>query len=206
MRVVVADDHPLVRGGIRTALADWEDLEVVAEAGTGDEALRAVLTHRPDLLILDLFMPGLECDQVVALATEAHPALKTLVLTAYDDDVYVRRMSRLAIRGYVLKDEAPEDLLRAIRGIERGAVWFSHKVAQKIMRFGNDFSGSNSGLTLREEQLLTLLSRGETNQEIARILSLREQTVRNYVSTLYAKIQVSTRAMAVVWARERGIQ
>lgn len=208
MRVVLADDHPLVRSGIRLALAERQDLEVVAEVGTGDAALAAVREHRPDLLILDIFMPGMASDEVVALATAAHPELKTLILTAYDDDIYVHRLTRVAIRGYMLKDEAPENLLRAISCIEQGAMWFSQSVSQKIMSGGGKQpqSGDCDTLSERERQVLVMLSRGEDNREIARALQLAEQTVRNYVSTLYSKIQVTTRVEAVLWARERDIQ
>jgi len=206
MRVIIADDHPLVRNGIRLALAGREDIEVVAEAATGDETLSAVLEYRPDLLILDVCMPGLACEQILLQASASFPHLKTLILTAYDDDVYVRRLSRVAIRGFLLKDEAPENLLQAIRVIEGGAVWFSQSVAQKMMGLVAHPEHDEYSLTQRERAVLALIARGEDNRAIALKLGLAEQTVRNYVTTLYDKIQVTSRAMAIVWARERDIQ
>ena len=207
MRIVIADDHPLVRSGIRTALLSQDGLTVVAEASTGDEALRAVLEHRPDLLILDVSMPGVPPDQVIARARETFPELKTLILTAHDDDVFVRKLSQAAISGYLLKDEAPESLAQAVRVIEQGAVWFSQSVAAKIMGFSR--TQSNEPLTLfnaREKEVMVRIAQGLDNQIISQELHLAKQTVRNYVRTIYQKMGVSSRVQAVLWARERGLQ
>ena len=199
-RIALADDHPLVRAGIRATLLEDPSFETVGEASTGDDALKMVLEKAPDLLILDLSMPGLAPDQVVARSLAALPNLKTLILTAYDDDVYVRRMSQVLISGYLLKDEAPANLLHAIRAILSGAVWFSQTVARKMMTQDKDLS-----LTGRERDLLECIAKGLDNKAISEELHLAEQTVRNYTSTLYQKLGVSSRTEAVVWSHQRGI-
>lgn len=207
MRIVVVDDHPLVRRGIRASLESDPDFQVVAEAADGDSGLEAVLLHRPDLMLLDISMPGLAADQVVEKAHREVSGLKTLVISSYDDDVYVRSLTRVPISGYLLKDHAPEDLLQAIRCIQNGGVWFSQAVARKLMGFRMlDGSEGEPNLTVRERQVLMGISRGEGNPLIARNLNLAEQTVRNYASTLYQKLGVHSRLSAAVWAHERGIK
>lgn len=189
------------------ALSRDESLQVVAEAADGTEALRLVLQHKPDLLLLDVSMPGLTSDQVILRAKEAVPELKTLILTAHDEEVYVRMLTKVPISGYLLKDEAPENLLQAIRCIRQGAVWFSQSVASRMMGLtASQAERIPFDLTVRELEVLEGIARGEDNVVIAQRLNLAEQTVRNYVSTLYSKIGVPTRVMAAVWARERGIQ
>ncbi len=204
MRVVIADDHPLVRDGIRAALSR-ADIDVVAEAPDGDAALRLVREHKPDLLILDLSMGGLPFDQVIPQAQEAVPGLKTLVLTAHDDDAYVRKIKPLAIRGYMLKDEAPESLAQAVRVIQQGAVWFSQVIARKMMDSTWENPTEVNPLTAREATILAAVAQAKENGEIAHSLNLAEQTVRNYVSTIYHKIGATSRIGAAVWAREHGL-
>lgn len=206
MRIVLADDHPLIRSGIRATLVGQDSMQVVAESEDGDQALQDVLKHRPDLLMLDLSMPGLPARQLIAKARAALPDLKILVVTAYDDDRHVRSLADVPISGYLLKEEALENLLQAIRVIQQGAVWFSQSVVDKIRGFSRRASQTDAlALNPRDLQILALLGRGLDNQVIAREVSLAEQTVRNYVSTLYQKIGVNTRAEAVVWARDHEI-
>ena len=207
MRIVIADDHPLVRSGIKLALLNHEGLDVVAEADTGNGALNAVIEHKPDLLILDLSMPGLPSEEVVAQGVLAHPELKTLVLTAYDDDVYVRRLSQVPISGYLLKDEAPESLAQAVRVIEKGAVWFSQSIATRIMGFSRTQARDPLKIfNACERDVLLRIAQGLDNHAIALDLHLAQQTVRNYVCTIYQKMGVSSRVAAVLWARDRGIE
>lgn len=205
LNVVVADDHPLIRSGIKTALLRVNDLVIVGEAATGDEALEAVIRHQPDLLILDISMPGLRTDEVVTRSRLQVPTLKVLILSAYDDDVYIRRLSRVAINGYQLKDEAPEGLAQAVRVIEQGAYWFSGSVAARLMAMHRETAGQPSSIfSPREQEVLALLLRGVDNAGIGKELSLATQTVRNCNSTIYQKMGVENRVQALVWARERA--
>lgn len=181
---------------------------MVAEAATGDEALTAVCQHRPDLLVLDLSMPGLPPDQLIPQARASVPDLKVLILSAYGDDAHVRRLSQLSLSGYLLKDEAVQHLVQAVRVIAQGAVWFSQSVADKL-RGLPQLRGSRSDileLSERELEVLHRISSGLDNKEIAAQLNLAEQTVRNYASRLYQKIGVGSRAEAVVWAYEHGLE
>ena len=205
MRIVIADDHPLVRSGITATLLRSPDNKVVGEASDSEEALRLVASLKPDLLTLDLSMPGIIApEDVAAQALALHPPLKILVLTAHDDEAMVRRLKKVRISGYLLKDEAPENLLQAVRAIEQGAVWISQSIAHKMMGL-NATEDPVINLNARERQVLTQIGKGMDNLSIATELNLAEQTVRNYASAIYEKIGVSSRVEAVVWARERGI-
>ncbi|MFA7479977.1 MAG: response regulator transcription factor [Vulcanimicrobiota bacterium] len=207
MRIVLADDHPLVRKGIRTTLAASDSFEVVAEAADGDGALRAVLAHKPDLLLLDLSMPGLSPQALIEQARQSQPDLKVLILTAFDDDVHLRELSHLTLSGYLLKDEAIEHLMRALKLIDEGAVWFSQSVSDKIRKLSHRLTDPDlHSLSSRDREVLRRIGQGLDNKIIAEELHLAEQTVRNYVSRLYLRIGVASRAEAVVWARERALQ
>ena len=207
MRIVVADDHPLVRRGIKATLASEAGVEVVADAANGDDALSQVLEHEPDLLLLDLSMPGLNADGIICQARKALPQLKVLILTAYDDELHLRELSHLALSGYLLKDEAVDDLLKAIRVIGEGAVWFSQSVSDKIRGLSHRLANPELlCLSTQDRKVLSRIGRGLNNQLIALEMNLAEQTVRNYVSRVYVRIGVKSRAEAVVWAREHLLQ
>lgn len=199
-RVVVADDHPLVRRAIIEAICG-ENVRVVAEVASGEAVLEAVLQHRPDLLILDIRMPGMPVDLAAREAHRQFPQLRVLVVTAHDDEVFLHRMSRIPLKGFLLKDEAPEELCRAVRVILQGGRWFSHSIEVRMRDF--EFSAKatqDRDLTDMERNVLELLARGWANARIGRHLSLTRQTVRNYTSLLYRKIGASSRAEAAVWA------
>lgn len=204
MKIVIADDHPLVRSGVKSTLARSDDVQVVGEAQNSAEAMKLIEQHRPDMLILDIEMPGIPADELTVAARELVPDLKILVLTAHEDEGSIRRLMKVKISAYMLKDEAPENLLQAVRAIGQGAVWFSQSVAHKLMGL-NDPEDDLPSLTPRERQILTQIALGHDNQTIANELSLAEQTVRNYASSIYEKIGVASRVEAVVWARDRGI-
>jgi DNA-binding NarL/FixJ family response regulator len=205
IRVVLADDHPVVRAGLRLTLTAEPDIVLAGEATSGDEARRLVRELQPDVLLLDLSMPGPPAAETVAYLRERWPALRVLVLTAYDDDIYVRGLVAAGVAGYVLKDELAETLIQAIRSIVRGGAWFSQRVIDKFMHPGQPLPLVAPELTDRERQLLGLLTEGRDNARIAEALYLSEQTVRNYLSRLYAKLGVHTRTEAVVWARDHGL-
>lgn len=204
IRIIVADDHPLVRAGVKATLTQQEGMEVVAEAADGDEALNSCLQHKPDLLILDLSMPGISPEELLEKTRAELPELKVLVLTAHGDASHVQRMRRARISGYLLKDEVGEVLVQAVRAIQKGAAWFTQSVAYQMMQSANQPDPTGE-LTPREKQILECIARGLDNQSIAKELHLAEQTVRNYTSTVYEKLGVKSRVEAVVWARENGI-
>ncbi len=201
IRVLLVDDHPLVRAGLRTTLTAKKELDLVAEAVDGYEARQLCLKHQPDVLLLDLNIPGPSAYETIAYLHEHCPATRVLILTAYDDDAYVRGMTAAGVKGYVLKDEAPETVTDAIRAVIKGGTWFSQTVVKKQTRQKIEAPL----LTERELQILSLIAQGLDNVQIAAELNLARQTVRNYVSRIYASLELHSRAEAVIWARERGL-
>lgn len=167
MRIVLADDHPLVRRGIRASLDGQDRVELVAEATDGDEALRAVLDHRPDLLLLDLNMPGMTSQEVITQARLTHPDLKVLILTAHNDDIHVGGLTQLFLSGYLLKDEDVGHLLQAIRVIDQGAVWFSQSVADRMRGLSRELDDpALLNLSERDREVLTRIGRGLDNAAV----------------------------------------
>lgn len=206
IRIVLADDHPLVLAGIRLSLGEEGDVEIVGEAGDADQALELCETHRPDVLLLDLSMPGPPSTEVVRRLGESCPATRVLVLTAHDDEAHVRLMIRAGVTGYLVKDEAPENVAQAVRAVSQGTLWISGTVAAKVVRHLGEPADGPHGLTRRDLQILYRVSQGLDNAAIAADLNLSEQTVRNYVSEVYSRIDVKSRAEAIVWARERHVE
>lgn len=203
IRIVLADDHPLIRSGLCSRLVAEPDIVVVGEAADGDEAQQWCRSHRVDVLVLDLHMPGPRASNTVAFVREHSPETRVLVLTAYDDDAYVRGLVGAGVAGYLLKDEAPDTLVQAVRTVARGGTAFSRSVLAVLTHSVRQNSPSDPPLSERERQLLDLLSRGWDNARLAQELRLGEQTVRNYLSRLYSKLGVRTRSEAIVWARDR---
>ena len=205
VRVVLADDHPLIRSGLRVRLEAEPDLVVVGEAAHGDEAQQRCRELLADVLVLDLNMPGPPPTATVAFLREHRPEVRVLVLTAYDDDAYVRGLLAAGVAGYVLKDEAPDALVDAVRSVAHGGTWFSRAVVAVLTEPLRRVGAAGPALTDRERQLLDLVARGWDNVRIAEELHLGEQTVRNYLSRLYGKLGVQSRAEAIVWAHEHGV-
>ena len=173
MRIVIADDHPLVRSGIRATLSRSEEIQVVGEAQDSPETLKMVEEFRPDLLILDIEMPGIPAHQLAVEARKLVPDLKILVLTVHEDEASIRALMKVKISAYMLKDEAPENLLQAVRAIEQGAAWFSQSVAHKLMTI-HEVKDDLPSLTTREKQILQQIALGHDNHTIADELSLAE--------------------------------
>jgi len=207
IRVILADDHPLVRAGLRTVLTGVAGIELVGEAVDGQAARRMVQELQPDVLLLDLRMPGPPAIETVAWLAEHCPQVKVLALTAYDDDAYVRGMVAAGVAGYVLKDEAPEAVVRAICTVMGGDTWFSRRVVDKLGRLEvnkDDVYLTRISLNEREATVLKLIAQGWNNVRIAAELCVAEATVRNYVTRIYTALGVHSRAEAIVWARENG--
>lgn len=206
VRVVLADDHPIVRHGINDILSNDTLIDIVGEAGDGFEAQSVCKQCNPDVLLLDLSMPGPQLTELINGVKAASKDTKILVLSAHDDDVYVREAIKVGVEGYLLKEEAPEVVAKAVHTVHKGSTWFSQPIVEKLVKwqFGSRSEVDEINLTKREKEILGLLSKGNNNEKIAKALGLAEQTIRNYVSTIYEKIDVHSRAEAVVWAVERG--
>lgn len=202
VRILLADDHPLVRSGVRATLSGEASFEVVGEATNGTEVQLLTQELCPDLLLLDLSMPGPSPLETITCVRQLSPETRVLVLTAYDDDAYVRNIINIGVDGYLLKDEATEALVQAIKAVMQGGTWFSRVVMQKfVVKQDPD---AEATFTPRELELLASIGQGWDNRRIAAEFDLAEQTVRNYISRIYEKLGVRSRAEAVVWARENG--
>lgn len=207
IRVIVADDHPLIRTGVRLSLSAEEDIAVVGEAATGDDAITLAKSGDSHVLLLDLSMPGPGPEALLATFQKECPQLKIIVLSASDDDAHVRSLINAGINGYVLKDEASEMIADAIRTVVKGATWFSRSVMQTFMSPppASKESSPLTELTGREKEILQEIARGQSNAQIALALHLAEQTVRNYTSRIYEKLGISSRAEAIIWAFQNGL-
>lgn len=201
---MVADDHPLVRSGVRATLSQSDEITVVAEAHDFKEAVDLLGKMKPDILLLDVEMPGGKAENLIVTAREMQPNIKILILTSHAEAATIRALMKAKISGYLLKDEAPEHLLQAVRVLGSGATWFSQGVMEKMLN-STDVEDELVALSPREKQILRLLAQAKDNATIADELSLAEQTVRNHVSTLYSKLGVASRVEAIVWVRERNL-
>ena len=210
LRVLIADDHPLFRKGMRTLLESMPDIEVAGEATSGAEAVEKGLALKPDLILMDLQMPeggGLEATRRI---TTSNPQIHILVVTLFEDDDSVFAALRAGARGYILKDADEEEMMRAIRAIGKGEAIFSPAIATRLMDY---FAGTQKNaepeifpeLTDREREILQLIARGKSNAAIAAQLTISLKTVRNHVSNIYNKLQVADRAQAAIRAREAGL-
>ncbi len=207
VNILLADDHPLIRTGLRSTLEQEGDLVVVGEATDGVETQRLCQELVPDILLLDLGMPGPPAMVTVNSVLELCPQVKIIMLTAYDDEVYVRNLVGLGVSGYVLKDEAPETLVRAIRVALDGDTWFSRRVIDILARPSAEPSELENGdhLTEREREVLSLMAKGYVNNQIAEALSVAEGTIKNHVVNIYQKLDLHSRAEAVAWAWEHEV-
>jgi DNA-binding NarL/FixJ family response regulator len=207
-RVLLADDHPSVQAGVRGALARAPDVDVVGEARDGGEALRLVEELQPDVAILDCRLPGLDGTEVARAIQERRLPTRVLALSAYADDRYVYAMLDAGAKGYLLKDEALETVVQAVRGVARGREWYTPSLRPKVgawARGETPMPARLAGLTEREVEVLRLMARGWDNARIAESLCIAEGTVKNHVSTVYAKLNVSSRAEAVTWVWQQGL-
>jgi len=201
--VMLVDDHPVVRVGLRGMLEAADDLRVVGEAGSGDEALVLVAALQPDVVLMDLRMPGTDGVAATARIAERHPAVKVLVLTTYDTDADILRAVEAGATGYLLKDTPVAVLIDAIRAAARGETVLAPPVAARLVTRMR--APVAEQLTPREVQVLTLVGQGLSNVEIGRELFIGEATVKTHLLRAFAKLGVNDRTAAVTVAIARGI-
>ncbi len=215
LRVLIADDHPLFRSGLRALLGAVPDMAVAGEATTGEDAVALAAELQPDVIVMDIQMPGISGIEATRRILDDNPRIGVLVVTMFEDDYSVFAAMRAGAKGYVLKDAEEEDMLHAIRAASKGETIFSPAVARRVIDF---FTGARSEegarsvparafpeLTDREREVLDLIAQGLSNPDIVARLYLSPKTVRNHVSSIFAKLQVADRAQAIVRAREAGL-
>ena len=208
--VVTVDDHPVVRAGMRMVLAAAEDITLLAEGTTGADALRLVALHHPDVLVLDVNLPDISGVEVTRRLREQGETIAILAMTIHDDSRTVFGLLENGATGYVLKDEALETLVRAVRAVAQGKSWLSPAVARQVVeRAVGDVStapeSSFMPLTPRELEVLRLLAQGLDNAAIARALVVTKRTVQNHVSNIYGKLNLTSRTEAVLYAIRHGL-
>jgi two-component system NarL family response regulator len=200
VRVLVVDDHPVVRDGLASMLETQDDIEVVGQAANGVSAVAAYTALRPDVLVLDLRMPKMDGFEAATRVMAADPAAQILIMTTYDGDEDIFRCLRLGAKGYLVKDVPFEEILTAIRVVGGGGQYTPHQVAAKALR-----RSAQTGLTQRELDVLALLAEGRSNKEIARRLNMGEETVKSHVKAILAKLDAISRTDAVTIAMRRGL-
>ena len=213
IRVLVADDHPVFRRGMRAILGAEEEIELVGEAMDGEEAVALALELRPDVILMDLNMPGVSGIEATRRVLEAGPDTAVLMLTMFEDDKSIFAAMRAGAHGYVLKGADGAETLRAIRAVAAGEAIFSPGITRRLTGYfaapgGEPRTAASQvfpNLTEREHEILNLMAEGLTNTAIASRLYLSPKTVRNYVSSIFTKLQVSDRPQAIVRAREAGL-
>ena len=208
LRILVVEDHPLFRRGVVTLLEGVPDLAVAGVAVSGEEAVARAAELHPDVVLMDLQLPGISGIEATRAIVAADPEVPVLVLSLFEDEDSVFLALRAGARGYVLKDADEDELTGAVRAVARGEAVFSRAIAERVLAF---FAAPRPAppvfpeLTGREREILSLLAAGHPNPSIARSLFLSPKTVANYVSAIFAKLQVADRAEAMVRAREAGL-
>lgn len=197
IRVLIADDHPLWRKGVRALLSAEPDIDVIAEAGDGAEALRMIRSATPDVVVLDMEMPHLGGVEVARTVQAEALGVRVLALSSYDDPSYVASLLQSGASGYITKDKPPEMVVEAVRAVARGeGRWFVMPAGSE-RALADAFSG-------RQREVLTLLARGQSNAQVAEALFVSENTVRNHLTGVYTRIGVMTAREAIAWAWKSG--
>ena len=203
--VLIADDHPFVRHGLRTFLETLDDVEVVGEAGNGAEAVEQAARLVPDVVLMDLVMPELDGVEATRRIRAESPTTKVIVLTSFDADEQVFPAIKAGAAGYLLKDVRPAELAEAVRKASRGEALLAPSVAAKLMQEVAGDRSPAAGLTERELEVLRLIARGLSNKMIARELVVSEKTVKTHVSNILAKLHLSDRTQAALYAVREGL-
>lgn len=215
IKLMIADDHKLFREGLKALLAVTEDIEIIGEAEDGNTALRKCRELEPDIILMDINMPGLNGILATQQILKEHPQTGIIMLTMLEDDASVFSAMRAGARGYLLKGADPNEVLSVIRAVADGQALFGPAIAARVLGYFKELRTSpNSNQTItpfpelsdRELEVLRLISQGLNNQEIAQKLFLSPKTVRNHITNIFSKLQVADRAQAIVRAREAGLK
>lgn len=209
LRILIADDHPVVRGGLRALVETLDGLEVVGEAADGEAAVREAQLLRPDVVLMDVRMPVLDGVEATRRIRASVPDTAVLILTMYDDDATVFTAMRAGARGYLLKGAEQADILAAVHAVVAGQVVFGPGVAGRVLGYFEHPPAADPGrfpeLTEREREILDLLASGRRTAEIAQRLHLSPKTVSNHLTSIFAKLEVADRTAAILRAREGGL-
>lgn len=211
IRLLIADDHIFYRDGIRAMLLDLPEMEVVGEASNGDEAISQAEALQPDVILMDIKMPGTNGIEATRRILNTSPHIGVLVVTMFEDDDSVFGAMRAGARGYLLKDADHDELVRAVQAISRGEAIFSPAIAQRMIHYFSALPQAASAimfpeLTVREREILQRIAQGESNTVIANHLGLSLKTVQNHVANIFSKLQVVDRAQAIIRARDAGLR
>lgn len=209
IKIVIADDHAMMRDGIAALLGHYDDVVVVGEASNGKEAIEKVSALRPDIVLMDIAMPGLGGLEATVEIKKTHPEVKVLVLTQYDDKEYVSRFLKAGVSGYILKRAAGSDLISAIRAVAKGESYLHPSIASRVIE---GYVGKNKEavepyelLTDREKQVLKLIAEGYTHKEIASTLNISDKTVIAHQTNISEKLAIHTKAEIIKFAITKGI-
>ena len=210
IHVLIADDHPLYREGARKMLSVAPEIEIVGEAASGDEAIAQALALQPDVILMDLKMPGINGIEATRRILYASPRIGVLVLTMFETDETVFAAMRAGARGYMLKDADQEEVILAVKAVSHGEAIFSPAIAERLIHYFAAVRPTVADLafpelTDREREILHLIAQGYSNVEIAERLVLSIKTVQNHVSNIFSKLQVADRAQAIIRARDAGL-
>lgn len=205
IRVVVADDHNVVRAGIRELLSDEPDIEVVGEARNGQDAVALALARRPDVVVMDVNMPELSGVEATRQIRAAAPTVKVLVLTSYADDPYIYGLLDAGASGYILKTAEDHEIIRAVRATAAGQSVIDPAIAPRLIARLTQPHAQSDMLTERELAVLRLAARGQTNKQIGAALQISDRTVQNHLANIYGKLGVASRTEAVTAALQRSL-
>lgn len=210
IRILIADDQTITRSGLQTMLAEHQDMQVIGEARDGAQVIELAASLQPDVILMDVRMPGINGIEATRRIHRTSPHIRILVLTVFDDDTLVFPVIRAGASGYLLKNTEQDELLRAIRTVANGGAIFSPGIAQKVLGYlnapqPNALKESFDELTTREREILELIAQGKTNPEIATTLNLSSKTVSNYISNVLLKLHATDRAKLMLMALDAGM-
>lgn len=211
LRILIVDDQPLFRFGLSTLISTTTDLALVGEAESGEAAIPLAQTAQPELVIMDIQMPGIGGIEATRQIVSAYPAMQVLMLTIFEDNELILLALRAGAKGYILKESKPDEILRAIRAVGHGEAIFSPAIASNILNYFKAPRQPQGGkvfpeLSDREYEILTLIARGMNNTAIAQHLVLSPKTIRNHITTIFSKLHVADRANAILRAKAHGLE